>query len=80
MAKCCIFKFLNFIAMDLFAIQERSVAKPGRIEIIQNRIVDDSDANLILPNERHRNGNKRNVTNEIVCPIDWIYDPSWAIC
>lgn len=75
-AECGIFKFLHFIAVNWLAVQKSAGAKASRIKIIQNGIVDDANAYLLLPYECHGNGDKWNAPNEIIGAINGIDDPS----
>lgn len=77
MAQSGIFQFFHIITTDLFAIQKSAASQTCRIKIIQNWIVDNSNANLFFPYKCNRNGNKWNVTNKIIGAINRINDPCW---
>lgn len=73
-----IFYFFNFCTMNLFAIQKCSGSYACRVKVIQNWIVDYANADVIFPHKTNWNGHEWNLTNEIVCSIDWINNPCWG--
>lgn len=74
-----IVQIFNGSAVNCFAIQKGTATQTGRIEFIQNGIVDETDADLLSQHERHGNGNQWNASHEVISSINRIDYPCGCI-